>query len=60
MKTKARFSLVLILLAWLLSLSPQFSTLFAQSTAFTYQGHLTVNGTPVTGNVEFQPTLWAR
>jgi len=30
----------------------------AQSTSFTYQGYLTKDGTPYTGNAEFMPTLW--
>jgi hypothetical protein len=30
----------------------------AQTTTFTYQGYLTVNGAPFTGDAEFQPTLW--
>src|SRR4051812_13654429 len=41
----------------LLTLSFQSSTL-AQGTAFTYQGRFADNGSPHTGVVEFQPTLW--
>ena len=31
---------------------------FAQGTAFTYQGRLDSGGAPYTGSAEFQPTLW--
>jgi hypothetical protein len=31
---------------------------WAQGTAFIYQGRFTDNGSPYTGVVEFQPTLW--
>jgi hypothetical protein len=42
----------------LVTLNCQLSTVFAQGTAFTYQGRLTENNTPFTGNAEFQVTLW--
>lgn len=32
--------------------------IFAQTTAFTYQGKLAVDGSPVSGNYDFQFTLW--
>ncbi len=41
--------LVTAVLAFLLTLIPQFSTVFAQSTTFTYQGRLNDNGAPATG-----------
>jgi len=31
----------------------------SQTTAFTYQGRLNIDGIPYTGQAEFQPTLWA-
>jgi hypothetical protein len=47
-----------LLAALLLStLNAPLST-WAQGTAFTYQGRFTDNGSPYTGVVEFQPTLW--
>ena len=42
----------------LTTLNAQRSTLFAQGTAFAYQGALNQNGSAFTGSAEFQPTLW--
>ncbi|MDQ6631806.1 MAG: tail fiber domain-containing protein [Verrucomicrobiota bacterium] len=54
MKTK----LFVFTLALFSTLNLQFSTLFAQGTAFTYQGRFTDNGAPANGAIEFQFTLW--
>jgi hypothetical protein len=48
----------LIALALLSILNFQLSTVFAQGTAFTYQGRLNTNGTTYSGSAEFQFTLW--
>jgi hypothetical protein len=51
----SRLALALLLLSLLTS---HLSPLFAQGTAFTYQGRLTDNGAPFTGVVELDATLW--
>ena len=43
---------------WFSVVSAQLSSLFAQGTAFTYQGRFNTNSVPYTGSVEFQFTLW--
>jgi hypothetical protein len=48
----------LMLLA-LSTLTPQFTTLFAQGTAFSYQGRLDVGGNPANGSYDIQFTLYA-
>jgi len=61
MTTKLHFghcrSHVALAIALLSTLPPQLSTQ-AQGTAFSYQGSLNENGAAISGNVEFQPTLW--
>ena len=47
----------LLLLAFLI-FNPTFSSVFAQVTAFTYQGRLDTNGVPVNGNYDFQFRLY--
>ena len=56
---KKGFLIPAALLALLSTLNSQLSTLRAQGTAFTYQGLLTENGTPVTGIYEFRFRLYA-
>jgi len=41
-----------------LAVHVQVCQLFAQGTAFIYQGRLDSGGVPYSGNAEFQPTLW--
>jgi len=53
-----RASCLTLALLLLSPLNPQLSTLFAQGTAFIYQGRLTDNGAPFTGVVELDATLW--
>lgn len=48
----------LLLAALLLSTLKSPLSIWAQCTGFTYQGRFTDNGSPYTGVVEFQPTLW--
>ncbi len=43
----------------LAALSGQFSTTFAQGTAFTYQGRLNNNGSPANGSYELAFTLYS-
>ncbi|MBI3850314.1 MAG: tail fiber domain-containing protein [Verrucomicrobia bacterium] len=49
---------ILLALAFLSTLNSQLSTLFAQGSAFTYQGRLNTNNAPYSGSAEFQFTLW--
>lgn len=51
---KTRISLVIGAFTWLSGLA----ALFAQGTAFTYQGRFTDNGNPATGIYDFQFTLY--
>src|SRR5215471_11202890 len=39
-------------------LTSHFSLLFAQGTAFSYQGRLNTNGTPATGNFDLRFTIY--
>src|SRR6266540_2323915 len=55
MKNKLSAFLALALLS---TLNPQFSTLFAQGTAFTYQGHLTAGANAANGSYEFRFALF--
>jgi hypothetical protein len=55
MKKKFRGALVVLLVA---TLNHLFSTAFAQGTAFTYQGRLNNNGSPVTGSYDMTFTLF--
>jgi hypothetical protein len=41
------------------TLNSQFSTAFAQGTAFTYQGRLNLGGSPANGDYDFTFTLWS-
>ena len=50
---------ILEALLLLSTLNLQLSTLFAQGTAFTYQGRLAANGSPYTGFAEMQFTLFS-
>jgi hypothetical protein len=45
-------------LALLSTLDPQLSTLFAQGTAFTYQGRLNDNGNPASGSYDVTFRVW--
>ncbi|GDY23603.1 hypothetical protein LBMAG56_49500 [Verrucomicrobiota bacterium] len=45
------------LVAWVLLLQLPFNS-FGQGTAFSYQGRLSVGGTPATGTYQFEFTLW--
>ena len=56
MKIQIRPVLATLVLLSTLSLQP--ATVFAQGTAFTYQGRLNTNGVAYTGAAEFQFTLW--
>lgn len=47
-----------VMFALLTTLNSQFSILYAQGTAFTYQGRFAENGVATNGVVEFQFTLW--
>ncbi len=58
MKMTYRIARWLALLA-LSTLTPQFTTLFAQGTAFSYQGRLDVGGNPANGSYDIQFTLYA-
>jgi len=58
MKTRPVFVVRSLLLPAFLMLNPAFSTVFAQVTAFTYQGRLDTNGVPVNGNYDFQFRLY--
>ncbi len=51
-------ALALAALALLSILAAQFATLYAQGTAFTYQGLLEANGSPVTGLYDFNFNLF--
>ena len=55
MKTKLG---LLLALAVLLNLNLQPSTIFAQGTAFSYQGQLQNNGSPVNGLYDVRFTVW--
>jgi len=55
MKHKLFASLTLALLS---TLNPQLSTLFAQGTAFTYQGRLNDNGVPASGSYDLRFKLF--
>jgi hypothetical protein len=54
---KLRMSGVLTLIL-LCALNSKLSTTFAQGTAFTYNGRLNNNGTPVTGTHDLRVTLY--
>jgi hypothetical protein len=54
---KRRTLLLAATLVWLTFLSPHRSSVFAQGTAFTYQGRLAVDGAAVVGNYDFQFTV---
>jgi hypothetical protein len=58
MKMNYRIAQWLALLA-LSTLTPQFTTLFAQGTAFSYQGRLDVGGNPANGSYDIQFMLYA-
>src|SRR6266496_3143130 len=49
----------LLALTFLSTLNPQLSTLFAQSTSFTYQGRLNSGTTAATGSYDMTFTLFA-
>ena len=55
MKTKLKLIAAFLLLC---TLNPQLSTLFAQSSAFTYQGRLTDNAAPANGVYDLQFALY--
>jgi hypothetical protein len=55
---KTRTHCILVLLAFLSTLDPQLSTLFAQGTAFTYQGRLNDGGNPAGGIYDLRFTLY--
>jgi trimeric autotransporter adhesin len=55
MKMHTKASRVLLAFSVLIA-TPTFAA--SLGTAFTYQGLLTSNGTPYTGDAQFQPTLW--
>jgi len=54
---KPRFQTLLVGLVLCSVLNPRLSTVLAQSTAFTYQGRLTDNGSPATGVYDLQFTI---
>jgi hypothetical protein len=56
---KNRAPIVPVALALLFILNLQLSTAFTQGTAFTYQGQLQNNGSPVNGSYDLQFTLYA-
>jgi hypothetical protein len=55
--TRSNCRLALFLLVLLSTLIPQFSTVFAQGSAFTYQGRLNDGGAPANGSYVFQFTV---
>ena len=55
---KTKLTLALATLALLSTLNPQLSTLFAQGTAFTYQGRLNSGGSPAGGSYDLTFTLF--
>ena len=55
MKTTVKLLALALILSTLNSLLP---TLFAQGTAFTYQGRLNLNGTPASGSYDLTFALW--
>ena len=55
---KTPIDYILIALALLSTLNAQLSTVFAQGTAFTYQGQLQNNGAPASGNYNLTFTLF--
>jgi hypothetical protein len=55
---KTRFWTALLTLTLLSALDPRFSAVFAQGTAFTYQGRLNDGGTPVKGTCDFTFSLF--
>src|SRR6266700_1105757 len=57
-RSKLNTLIPVAILALLSTLNSQLSTLFAQGTAFNYQGRLTVNGSPVTGTYDFRFNLY--
>jgi len=58
MKTKLKLIKRVALLALLSTLNLQLSTVFAQGTAFTYQGRLTDGGNPANGSYDLQFTIY--
>jgi hypothetical protein len=58
MKTKLQYFFKALTLAAISTLSLQPATTFAQGTAFTYQGQLTLNGTNATGLYNFKFDVW--
>src|SRR2546423_3184758 len=55
MKTNRLLPLLILTLS---TLNPQLSTLFAQGTAFTYQGRLNDGANPANGNYDLQFTIY--
>jgi len=51
-------SFAFLALTFFIACNSQFSTVFGQGTAFTYQGRLDSGGTPYNGSVELVFTLW--
>src|SRR5260221_14130603 len=58
MKPKLTFIKRIALLVLLTILNAQITTVFAQGTAFTYQGRLNSSGNPTKGNYDLQFTLF--
>jgi hypothetical protein len=58
MKTKFTLTNIVLALLALSTLNPQYSTVFAQGTAFTYQGQLQNNGSPASGTFNLTFTLF--
>ena len=59
MKTKFHHLFIALALLAFLTLNLQFSTAFAQGTAFTYQGRLQNNGSPANGLYDYRFRLFA-
>jgi hypothetical protein len=57
MKTKIQNLFLMLALLALSTLNLQLSTVFAQTTAFTYQGRLNVNGSPANGLYDLRFTV---